>query len=369
MPIKTATITFHASHNYGSMLQAYALQQVLFRLGYDNEIINLRTECQRQVYKYPETFDYKGIKAFLKSILYIPYVKNLQKKYALFEQFLESSLVLTREYKSLEELQETGFDYDCYISGGDQIWNTTPKDFDWSFYLPFVQKGKRISYAVSMGPKAEEQVFNRDRIREYLLKYNSISVREEGTASLISILIDKQVGLTLDPALLLTSEEWSKNFSQKPIVEGDYIFLYVPYFMRSVYEMSEYLSKRLKMKVVVSLLGGYKSLLYSFDKCLAVGPWEFLNLLKHAKLVVSGSFHALVFSVLFHVPFFAVNGDKDNRMITFLKNLHLLDRTINTEDRTHKWENSFQCDFAYADLFLSQQRLDSFQYLKESIEG
>lgn len=369
MPVKTATITFHASHNYGSMLQAYALQQVFFRLGYDNEIINLRTERQKQVYSYPKQFNCKGIKPFVKSILYTPYVKDLQKKYELFEHFLTSSLKLTKEYKSLEDLKNTGLDYDCYISGGDQIWNTAPSDFDWSFYLPFVEKGKRISYAVSMGPHAETQVSNREYIRECLLKYDSISVREEGTASLVETLINKPVEQTLDPALLLTSEEWSNNLSSKRIVEGDYLFLYVPGFNESVYEMAEYLSKKLKMKVVVSLLGGYKCLLYSFDKCLAVGPWEFLNLLKHAKLVISGSFHALVFSVLFHIPFFAVNGDKDNRMVTFLKNLNLLDRTINSEDRTLKWKNSFQCNFSYADVFLAQKRLESFQYLKESIEG
>lgn len=369
MKEKTATITFHASHNYGSMLQAYALQKILNRLGYDNEIINLRTERQRKLYgriSYAQAF--QGLKPLAKVLLALPYIKALQRKYDLFECFLSNSLKLTREYHSLEELEKAGLSYDCFISGGDQIWNTVPLDFDWSFYLPFVREGKRISYAVSMGPRAEEQVSDRQRVADCLSLYNHISVREEGTSALVKSLVRTDVGMDLDPTLLLTGEEWKREIPEKQWDQGDYILLYVPHYKRSVYDMAQYLSRKLGLPVIVTQFF-YKAWHYPFRKYLAVGPWEFLDLLQNARLVISGSFHALVFSTLFHVPFWAVDGDKDNRMVTFLKNMSLEDRTINDSDKVNKWNRSMECDFVAADQYLEDNRTRSISHLRQMIEN
>lgn len=370
MKKKTATITFHASHNYGSMLQAYALQKILYRLGYDNEIINLRTERQRKLYNcISYGLSFQGLKSLAKWLLVLPYVKMLQNKYNLFESFLTNSLKLTREYHTLGELEKAELSYDCFISGGDQIWNTAPLDFDWSFYLPFVREGKRISYAVSMGPRAEEQVSDRQRVADYLSLYDHISVREEGTSALVRSLVRTDVEMDLDPTLLLTGEEWIREMSLgKRLVQGDYILLYVPHYKRSVYDMAYYLSRKLGLPVIVTQFF-YRAYFYPFQKYLAVGPREFLELLHNARLVVSGSFHALVFSTLFHVPFWAVNGDKDNRMITFLKNMGLEDRTINDLDKGSKWLRSLDCDFKAADQYLKDNRSHSMSHLRQMIEN
>lgn len=368
MKHKTATITFHASHNYGSMLQAYALQQTLYKLGHDNDIINLRTDRQKRLYWPMCDIPFDSFKSFVKKLLIAPYQKSLWKKYRLFEAFLQKDLRLTQEYKTLEEVEKANLCYDCYISGGDQIWNTAPDDFDWSFYLPFVKQGKRISYAVSMGPKASEQVTERERVRSCLLKYDHISVREEGTEDLVSFLIDRKVPITLDPALLLTGADWSRQIASKPIVKGDYILVYSPAYKPEVYDMAKNISKFLKMKVVVTTFS-FHNFQYGFKQQLATGPWEFLNLAQNARLVVSGSFHALVFATLFHVPFFAVDGDQDNRMITFLKNMNLLDRTINEKDYKTKRSTAFQIDFKDADQFLTLKRKENLAYLKNAIEN
>lgn len=366
---KIATITFHASHNYGSMLQAYALQQTLHRLGYENDIINLRTDRQKKIYSrisYTEAFC--GVKKFVKISLMMPYIASLKRKYDLFEIFLSSYLRLTNEYNTLEDLERANLSYDCYISGGDQIWNTSPHDFDWSFYLPFVDNGKKISYAVSMGPRAEENVTDRDRIKKYLSGYTHISVREEGTASLVSDLVNIPVSMDLDPTLLLTAGEWEAKLSMKPLVNGDYILLYAPCYKKSVYEMAHYLSRKLKMPVVVTMFT-YHTWFFPFKRYLEVGPLEFLNLTRNARLVVSGSFHALIFSTLFHVPFFAVDGNRDNRMVTFLKNMDLQDRTISNLDREIKWRQSLICNFDRADQYIAENREKSLAHLIEIVES
>ena len=367
MSKKTATITFHAAHNYGSMLQAYALQQSLLNLGYDNEIINLRTDRQLKLYAAYYDINNKNIKSLARWIFTYPYRKSIRVKYHLFEDFLKHDLRTTQEYKTLEELKQASFSYDCYISGGDQIWNTSPEDFDWSYYLPFVKSGKRISYAVSMGPKASSQVTNKDLVQKYLRDYDHISVREEGTAAVVRSLVDVPVSQELDPALLLSGDEWRKKFNNEPIIEGDYILLYSPGYKKSVYDMAAYISKKLKMKVVVTLFSR-QDYAYHFKSQIATGPWEFLNLIQNARLVVSGSFHALVFATLFHTPFYAVNGDKDNRMVTFLKNMRLQARTINVSDCDDKLQRVFDIDFSEADVFLSQKRRESLSFLINSIE-
>ena len=368
MSKKTATITFHSAHNYGSMLQAYALQQTLFNLGYDNEIINLRTDRQVNLYAAYYNIKNRNIKSIARWFFTYPYRKSIREKYKLFEDFLVNDLRTTREYKTLEELQKASFSYDCYISGGDQIWNTSPEDFDWSYYLPFVKNGKRISYAVSMGPKASEQVKHREIVQKYLKDYNYISVREEGTAEMVKSLVDTPVSQELDPALLLSGDEWRKRINNVPIIKGDYILLYSPSYKKSVYDMAAYISKKLKMKVVVTLFSR-QDYVYHFKSQIATGPWEFLNLIQNARLVVSGSFHALVFATLFHTPFYAVNGDKDNRMVTFLKNMKLQERTINLLDCDDKLERVFDIDFSDAEVFLSNKRKESLSYLINSIEN
>ena len=368
MKIKTATITFHSPHNYGSMLQAYSLQQTLFKLGYNNDIINLRTE--RQIAYYRDLLDVrvKSLRSLVKYISILPYKKDIQAKYDLFEKFLAENLKTTAEFKTLEEIAQANLSYDCYISGGDQIWNTSPLDFDWSYYLPFVKEGKRISYGVSMGPKGQEQVKDIEKVKQLLSKYAHLSVREEGTAEVVRSMIDQPVSIELDTAMLLSGDEWKTKYDNKPIIDGDYILLYVPGFKKPIYDMAAYLSKKLKMKVVVTLFNT-RNYQYNFRSQLATGPWEFLNLTQHARLVVSGSFHALVFATLFHVPFFAVNGDKDNRMVTFLKSMNLLDRTINETDCDSKLRHALITDYTAADQYLNRRRKECLSYLKNSIEN
>lgn len=203
--MKTATITFHASHNYGSMLQAFALQQSIKKIGHENVIINLRTERQKKYYSKPSLAFPKSIKQAVRQLLTLPYYKDLQKKYDLFEEFLSRELTLTKEFATKEEIEQANLQYDCFIAGGDQLWNTKPLDFDWSFYLPFTDK-KKISYSASMGPHAEQQVTNRALIKDYLSQFAHIAVREEGTKKIVDELTGKSANITIDPTLLLKKD-------------------------------------------------------------------------------------------------------------------------------------------------------------------
>ncbi|MDY3266615.1 MAG: polysaccharide pyruvyl transferase family protein [Phocaeicola sp.] len=366
--MKTATITYHASHNYGSMLQAYALQNSLKKMGYENTIINLRTSIQKEFYSCP--FSSKS-STLLKKMINLKnsiYRNELIKKYELFESFINEFLITTQEYPSNESLVEAQLDYDCFIAGGDQIWNTYPLDFDWSFFLPFTNR-KKISYAVSMGPAGEKEVIDKDKIKNYLKSFSHISVRENGTKKIVESLVDKPISINIDPTLLLSKTEWEKIIPSEPIIKSEYILVYTPIFKKDVYDIAMNLGKILNLNVITTNHIIYHKIKYwKLKYHLDTGPIEFLNILKNARLVICGSYHAVLFSKIFEVPFFAVDGDKDNRMCTFLSQTGLTDRVINLNNVKEKSLISYNCDFSTSNICIEKEREKSINYLKNSIE-
>lgn len=321
--MKVGIITFHASHNYGSMLQAYALQQTILRMGHECEIINFRTDIQRSGYK--PFYLRGGIRGVVKALLYPRFAYNDSRKHKLFEDFIKEKLILSeREYHTIDELTKADFDYDVYISGSDQIWNTLCFDFDWAYFLPFVKRGKKIAYAPSMGPDPENQVSHENdlRIAEYISKYDALSVRESRTVRrLKSANINKLCEVALDPTLLLNAAEWRRMISDKPLIEGKYIFLYTPSYDEKIFEKAADISDKQNFKVIVSIPDNIRK--WSHDRRFrfytAVGPIEFLNLINYSDIVVAKSFHAVVFSILLDKPYISVGGMDDSRVANLLE--------------------------------------------------
>lgn len=376
---KTATITFHASHNYGSMLQAYALQQTLLGLGVDNEIINLRTGVQRSLYPNPAC-NRKVLKQWVKSIMLRSvkpfYNRDILIKYELFEKFLNDCMTVTREYGSGSDLEQLASEYDYFITGSDQCWNTCCGDFDWSYYLPFTDSPNKISYASSLGPVDAYRDWN--RIVNNLRSFRAISVREEGTAAELRRHLDRDMDISVmpDPTLLLSVDEWKEIVTPQRIVSHPYIFLYTPAKQRGLLELAGKASRILGMPVVVSNITDTlrESLIIFRDKSkfeyvLNTGPREFLNLILNAELVLSGSFHALIFSILFHRPFFSFRGLNDNRTKQLLNVYGFKDRTVDTKDATDKLLKFRDVDFSQADNIIGREKSEALVFLKNALDA
>lgn len=368
--LNTATITFHAAHNYGSMLQAFALQQTILKMGADNHIINLRTTAQKRLYQNNRFKKMSFPKNIIFKLLYSRYFNQFDTKYRLFEQFQNDYLKLTPEYSSLEDLNNADLNFDCYIAGSDQIWNTAPFDFDWSYFLPFVKKGKKISYAASMGPNSKQQITQKELISKYLSSFDTISVREEETArTIVPLTKNKTIRKDLDPTLLLSAKEWSQYIKEKPIIQGDYILVYVPHFDKDTFDIAAFLGKAFKMPVIETTKAiwyhspKYWKIRYNFE----TGPLEFLNLLKNSCFTVCGSFHAVLFSTLFKKPFLAVNGKNDNRMNDFIVNTGLSNQCVTTNNIKEKMRHIFDCKFDMAENYITKKRRESIEYLQHAI--
>lgn len=367
--MKTGILTFHASHNYGSILQAYALQQTVLSLGHECEIINFRTERQRRFYR--PFYAKGGLRGIAKAIMYPRIARNDNQKYHLFERFLHENLHVSEEtYKSLEQLRAANLPYDAIIAGSDQIWNTICFDHDRAFFLPFAPEGcRKIAYAPSMGPCPEEQVAKvfDAQIRADLESFSAISVREERTADRLETIIGRHPAVTVDPTLLLTRKQWQQIIKPESIVKGDYILYYSPWNSDEVLQEATRLSEKFKMPIVVS--NGF-SVKWTHRRDLkivnAVGPAEFLNLLANAQLVVSGSFHAVVFSLLFDRQLYAYDGASDARVNNLLNITGLQHVAQEPETLVDPTETARL--FAAGRHRLEPLRAESLKFLKNALD-
>ncbi len=367
---KIATITFHASYNHGSNLQAYALQEFIYKITNNDceyKIINLRTPRQKEMYDV--VWNKKGIKKRIKSILYHKEKKDIITKNELFENFIREKLNLTEEYNSLEELKDTNFDFDYYISGSDQLWNIKAYDFDWANYLEFVKKGKKISYSASFGPKreiwSEEE---KKRVIKNLLKYDTISVREEGSYQIIKELISSNPNINIDPTLLLNKDEWLKLINKEKLIKERYILLYDLKEQDETYKIAKNISKKLNIPIYIVKENLKCKYLYRFKNYLKCGPLEFLNLINNAELVLSSSFHGTVFSIIFNKPFYAINGNKDFRINNILKIMGLENRSLEIDNIKEKINDYKNLDFSKSEEILDTERKRSEEYLKNALD-
>ena len=365
---KISTVTFHSPYNYGSCLQAYALQEYIKKLdsNCEYEIINLRTDTQKKMYE--NFFEQRGFKKYIKKIIYLKHKKELIEKEKKFEEFIQNRLNITSEFSTFEELKKVNWSSDYYIAGSDQLWNLRAKDFDWAYYLEFVESNRKISYAASFGPtKQNWSEEDKARVRKNLLKFKNISVREKGSFNNVQQLTNKEPEILVDPTMLFDKSDWEKLIPHTPLIKGDYIFLY-NLSGKEYVKFARKISKKLKMPIVVSKNSNILEVIYGFKMRFDVGPIEFLNLIKNAKLVLSSSFHGTIFSILLNKPFFALNGIKDFRISTLLEKMGLEDRSIEIENYEEKCKKAFDINFEKSEILLEKERKKSREYLIKALD-
>lgn len=364
--MKVGILTFHGSHNYGSMLQTYALQQTVIALGHDCRIINLRTPRQKKFYS--PFFLYPGLRSKIKALAYPVVAINDWRKSRLFERFLRNNLTLTdTEYSSSEQLRQASLDFDVIISGSDQIWNTSCFDHEPAYFLDFCNDTRRVAYAPSMGPDPENQIEPRlyPELAAHLRRYDAIAVREERTASVVSRILNDNttVSTVLDPTLLLPTSHWERLAGNTPIISGDYIFAYTPWDPRQLYTQAEVIAGKNGMTVVCSSNNFYRQWHRRprFRFHTAVGPIEFLNLIKFSRFVICSSFHAVAFAILFGKPFYVFDGMSDGRIAPLLSTLSL-EYCANLSDQQIPLK-----ELEYNSDALALKRAHSLEFLKNSL--
>ncbi len=358
-------MTFHSAHNYGSCLQAYALQSKIKELGCDVKIINFRSERQKEMYR-PLT-SRKGFKYILKNAFFLLNLSKRKKRHSIFEDFITKQYYLTDEYSSLEELKSNPPKFDFYISGSDQIWNTVPYDADMAYFLPFVNDGVKIAFAPSFGQIGN--IEHKNEIAKYLSHYDFLSVREENANLLLDELIGKSAPVVCDPTLFYGQDFWGSLIDDKPIIDKDYIFFYTLFATPEMIKQVKMLSKATGLPVVISNVSNQYEVFSGFEKHIDCGPIEFLNLLKNAKYVFTSSFHCTVFSIIFNKNFYAFKGMDDKRISTLLKTVGLENRSVDESNAPELLSNCKSVDFDGVSEKLLCATKKSEEYLKMCLKG
>lgn len=348
------TITCHDVYNYGASLQAYALQEYLTKLGHNVEIIDYKPEYLQRTYNFwyiPLNAKYYKLTQKSKLMHLFFAVMRLKKTYATrgrikpFKLFKKKYLHLTTTYYNYKQLYSTPPKASVYIAGSDQIWNTKlPNGKDPAFYLGFGDsKVKKISYAASFGITEIEPS---ESIKNYLQNFDAISVREKSGIKVLS-----QLGLhgesVMDPVFLLEKEQWTNLLSPLPKeIKSDYILIYDIFQDNAALKKTALLLSK-KFNLLIVSINDKKKLSYADINISNGGPLEFLSLIYSAKYVISCSFHATAFALIFNKPFF-VFYQKNNisRMADLLKEVRLefclnpqiLDINFNWQEVNHHIE-------------------------------
>ena len=236
--MKISIITLHSAMNYGSMLQAYALQQFLLESGNDVELIDYRPH-------YVESEGNKT-KEFVKKILFL---KNYMARKRNFNLFIKKHMITSKIlYKTYEELRSAPPESDCYITGSDQLWNLDYEcGRDDAYYLDFVKSGLKMSYAVSAG-KSKLLDHELDWIYTRVKDFNWISVREKSTKVIL-----EERGVTVnhvcDPVLLLDRDHYVNISTEYNL--GKYIVIYLVRKSKLLDEFIEFLRDNFNYKIVL----------------------------------------------------------------------------------------------------------------------
>lgn len=373
MKKKIGIITFQSAHNYGAMLQVYALQ---CKIEMKNEVKvinyrNSRIDNNYKVFKPIKGVGLESLKRIAKDICM--FVKN-KKRFNVFDTFMKEKLKLTEKtYYTIEELKNVPPQMDIYITGSDQVWNPDIVGEVSDIYtLNFGgDKIKRISYAASIGNSKIEEKY-KEEYKSKLSKLDYISVREEDGKKALEEIIDKPIEVVLDPTLLLTKKEWNKEIKDCKKENEKYILAYV--VEDNVEDNAEYrkivnyLSEKTGLKVIhFEKRNRYKKILRS---AYTDGPLEFVNLLKNAEYVIATSFHATVFSIIFHKKFFIVPHKKTGSRVTnLLEKLGINNRVLYSLEEFKKIDYNFETDWNSVEEKLEQERKKSIDWLNKAIEG
>lgn len=300
--MKVGIVTITELDNFGNRLQNFALQQVLRELGHDVDTIpNLI------IYKRRRNAFYKGARKVYGLFKWLlqkdRHILSSLDKQANFQTFDSEFISFSNRYSTIDYIPENlDAEYDVFIAGSDQIWNSHfVFNFEFNF-LMFAQPFKRISYAASFGSdhvKAEYAAL----FAKYLSEMPHISVRELAGKRIVEELTSKTAAVVLDPTLLMNAGQWH-TMERKPgwIVDEKFILTYYLGDSQNRQELLKQLYRehpKYESYQIVDISDSNLPMQY------ASRPDEFLWLTHHAALMVTDSFHGTVFSIIFGTPFFS----------------------------------------------------------------
>ena len=382
---KAGVITFyHANYNFGGLLQAYALPKVLKEhFGIEAEQIDYIPDAQKAK---AEKKNKKGLIWYLYQLIYnfgiFVFKKvnknNLNQRKQVFDNFI-NEIPHSESAYNYDSINQSLSRYGAFVCGGDQIWNECNESKNIEVYtLQFIPLGyKKIAYAPSMAIMEASPDFKKI-MSDGLNGLDAVSVREKQSLSVLKPLTDKDIEVVADPVLLLTKDEW-KKFAGETDNKGKYILCYLLGDSTEHRKAVRKIAKRLGLPVLTFphiLLNVVRKcdLFFGDIHDFTSGPREFVGLIKNAELVITDSFHACVFAMIFKTPFevfernkIGEKGNMNSRIYDFLEEYHL-ESQLATEKELTELKEIPKIDFTYAHEHWKRRIEESLAYLENALK-
>ena len=358
---RAAVMTFHRALNYGAILQAFALENILADIGVHAEIIDYRCPHIERVYR---PFDVRhcknlssGVKKCIKSF-------GLIQKRHNFNEFTKQYLNVTKKCRTKKDLRRTASDFGIIITGSDQVLNPDAAGGDFSYFLDFAGSDiQKIAYAASLGFRSFPQKYE-SACMKHLKSFKSISVREKSVCKTVGALTDKPVENGLDPTLLLSASRWLGIAKKPRHLPDKYILVYMMEGCRYTIEKARTLANKKGCKLaLVNPTLKQRQTCKDFMMYITASPEEFVGMFAEADAVVTNSFHGVAFSLIFQKEFYAEasNAEKSARIMDLLALFDISDRLLPNEDmKKTDWEK------VYSKLLQEQNK--SVSWLKNSLK-
>ena len=369
--------------NYGSILQSYALCEVIKKMNYDCEFVwvsgNLFKHYNIRWQKICGVF----VNVLKTPSLFPKVVRSCFSVYKSKQQFSQNAIDKFNDFKanrfniklySYNELKKRQKEYKCCVCGSDQIWNTYELYMDPMYFLQFAEPSKRVAYAPSMGTDSISS-YNKKVVKKYLSHFKAISVREKSSVGLLKDLIKRDVPVVLDPTLLLTAHQWEESLKldlDDNMCASPYCLVY---FLnepsQNALKMIEETREKFKIKAIP-----YKYACYKDDECVDAGPTEFVKLIKNADYIITDSFHGTIFSINFNKKFLVFErqynaaNSQSTRLKSILEQLDLLDRYDGEFKSELKCQDvlSKGIDYNTVNSKLMELRKESLMWLSDAID-
>ncbi len=382
--MKIAIITWFDNLNFGTALQAFALQNYL-KTNYaaDVKLIKYSPDPSNQLHSFAQKTEHIGYKIYLKiksriydsykrydELLDTVYKNERDKRSGNFKSFMQKNIVLTDTVRSGEDFKRLCSEFDFFICGSDQIWN--PMILDSHYFLDFVSGKPKISYAASFGIDYIPD-FAKKYIREYLSDFRSVSLRESHCINELEGIIGKKVTHVCDPTFLLDSEQW-RSMEGDRITDERYFAVYFLGDTRFGRNALDFAQKHFSFESVILPCTEY-AINHSDRKNITFSPEDFISIIDNSEFVLTDSFHAVCFSIMLEKNFCVIkkhsqsNPFKQNsRIESLLSVLGLNERLVDNEDELNRLIDA-DIDYTSVKPRLAAYIKASKEFLEESING
>lgn len=352
--MKIGILTFPNSPSFGASLQMLGLYDALRDLGHDVEIINYKNTYMSEK-KHLVNRNSNKVKNLMISLLDIP----SKIKFKTFENCMLFYPKTTLCEK--DNLLDISNRYDYLICGSDQVWNPYITGEDLHYFFDFcIDNKKKISYAASFGVNELDHAYSK-KVRNELIKFKSISVREERGVEIVKNMVGNKCKLVLDPTMLLTKEVWQSKEKAVSGLPSKYIVKFIFNYDKKVEQYISELSKKTGLPIIT--IGGTIVSKFKSDRFTGpIGPDEWLYVLDHADYIVTDSFHGAAFSIIFNKQLFVSLASATNsRLKTLMKTFDLENNIIQNNYSIN------EIDYRDVEKIMNVKRNNSLDFLRNSI--